>query len=120
MAKILQGKVVSNKMQNTAVVEVIRTSPHPLYRKLLKRSKKFKVETKGATLTIGQIVKIVETKPVSKDKHFALLEVESAVETVKETSDKPAFAKSSGEAKQKVTRVSRVKRGGQIKKEKKA
>lgn len=76
MAKILQGKVVSNKMTDTAVVEVFRQFPHPLYKKLLKRSKKFKIATNGQTLEIGQTVKIIETKPVSKDKHFVLYQSE--------------------------------------------
>jgi small subunit ribosomal protein S17 len=73
MSKTLQGKVVSNKMQNTVVVEVFRRVPHPLYKKLLKKSKKFKVETKGEKFEIGQTVKIIETSPISKDKHFAIL-----------------------------------------------
>jgi small subunit ribosomal protein S17 len=72
MSKILQGKVISNKMNNTAVVEVERIVPHPLYKKLLKRSKRYKVETKGQKLEIGETVKIVETRPISKDKHFAI------------------------------------------------
>jgi small subunit ribosomal protein S17 len=74
MAKILFGKVVSAKMKNTAIVEVSRLVPHPLYKKLLKRSKKYKIPTNGQELKIGQAVKIIETKPVSKDKHFALLQ----------------------------------------------
>lgn len=73
MAKVLSGKVIANKMQNTAVVEVTRFVPHKLYKKLLKRSKNFKVDTTGVEVTVGQAVKIVETKPVSKDKHFKIL-----------------------------------------------
>lgn len=74
MGKILTGKVVSVGMQNTAVVEVIRKTPHPLYRKLLTRGKKYKVETKGKALVIGQEVQIQETRPIAKDKHFMLVE----------------------------------------------
>jgi small subunit ribosomal protein S17 len=73
MAKILTGKVVSNGMTNTIVVEVVRRTPHPLYRKLLKRSKTYKVETNGVNVPLGERVRIVETKPLSKDKHFMLL-----------------------------------------------
>ena len=61
-------------MQDTVVVEIVRRVPHPLYKKLLKRSKKFKVATNGATVAVGDDVRIVETRPVSKDKYFAILE----------------------------------------------
>lgn len=74
MSKVLEGKVVSTKMSNTIVVSVERKTPHPLYRKLLRRSKRFLVETEGKTVELGKVVKIVETKPLSKNKHFKLLE----------------------------------------------
>ena len=77
MAKILTGTVVSTAMQNTIVVEVTRHVPHPLYRKLMKRSKKHKVDVTGESVTVGQLVKIVETKPISKGKHFRLLTQEA-------------------------------------------
>ncbi len=73
--KTFSGKIVSTKMQNTAVVEVTRRTPHPLYKKLLKRSKKFKADTTGQKVTVGDTVIIAETKPISKDKHFKILEV---------------------------------------------
>ncbi len=72
MKKILIGKIVSIKMQNTVVVEVVRRTPHKLYGKLLKKSKKHKVETNGAEVAVGQEVRIVETKPISKTKRFEL------------------------------------------------
>ena len=72
--KIFEGKVVSLKMQNTAVVEVLRKVPHPLYKKVLKRTKKHKADLNGLTLVLGDKVKIVEVKPISKDKHFKVLE----------------------------------------------
>ncbi len=61
-------------MQNTVVVEVTRQTPHPLYKKLLASSKKFKVESVGKTVMVGDKVRIIETKPLSKDKHFRLLD----------------------------------------------
>ena len=73
MSKILQGKVVSNKMTGTVIVEVQRLVPHPLFKKLLKRSKKFKVATNGQKVEIGASVKIIETRPIAKDKYFALV-----------------------------------------------
>lgn len=72
MAKHIIGTVVSTKMQNTIVVEVTRKVPHPLYKKLLKHSKKFKADTNGQTVKVGDTVSIIEIKPMSKDKHFAL------------------------------------------------
>ena len=72
MAKTLNGIVVSTKMQNTVVVEVSWKRPHPLYKKLLKRSKKFKVDPNGQTVNVGDKVTIIETKPIAKDKHFKL------------------------------------------------
>ena len=75
MAKILTGKVVSMKMQDTVVVEVSRRVPHPLYKKLMKTTKKFNVALNGQTVEVGNEVKIIETKPVSKTKYFAIKEV---------------------------------------------
>lgn len=73
--KTFEGKIISLKMTNTVVVEVTRRTPHPLYKKLLLRSKKIKADTNGLNLTLGQKVKIVETKPISKGKFFKVLEV---------------------------------------------
>jgi small subunit ribosomal protein S17 len=75
MSKLLTGKIVSVKMQNTVLVEVVRRTPHKLYGKLLKRSKKYKADPSGKELEVGQMVKIEETKPISKDKHFIVKEV---------------------------------------------
>ncbi len=78
MAKILAGKVLSMKMNNTVIVEVVRRTPHPLYKKLMRKSNTFKVDTAGQTVSIGQEVKIVETRPISKQKHFKLMEKKGA------------------------------------------
>jgi len=78
MAKVLVGKVVGIKMNNTVVVEVVRRVPHPLYKKLVKKSKKFKVDSKDVEVVVGQDVKIVETRPISKGKHFKLMTKEAA------------------------------------------
>ena len=75
MAKVLTGKVTSVKMQNTAVVEVSRRVPHPLYKKLLKVGKHFNVDMAGKSVQVGDDVRIVETKPMSKTKFFAIKEV---------------------------------------------
>ena len=73
--KTFQGKIISLKMNRTAVVEVTRRTPHPLYKKLLKKSTNFKADTGELNLLVGQKVKIVETKPISKGKFFKVMEV---------------------------------------------
>jgi len=75
MAKVLTGKVISTKMQDTVVVEVTRRVPHKLYKKLLKKSEHFQVDTKGQEVMVGKTVKIVETRPISKYKHFKVIEI---------------------------------------------
>jgi small subunit ribosomal protein S17 len=75
MAKVLTGKVISIKMQNTAVIEVSRRVPHPLYKKLLKVGKHFNVDTAGKSVALGDEVRFVETKPISKTKFFVIKEV---------------------------------------------
>ena len=71
--KILKGTVVSDKMKDTIVVSVERYEKHPKYEKYIKRRKKFKAHDKGNTAKIGDKVEIIETRPISKDKHFKLL-----------------------------------------------
>jgi len=73
MAKILSGIVVSNKMKDTIVVSVERYEKHPKYGKFIKRRKKFKVHDTGNTAKVGDKVEILETRPISKDKHFKLI-----------------------------------------------
>lgn len=73
--KTLEGIVVSTKMQNTIVVEVTRKVAHPLYRKLLKRSKKFKASPQNFTIAEGDVVRIAQARPMSKEKSFQVVEV---------------------------------------------
>jgi small subunit ribosomal protein S17 len=72
--KVLVGKIVSTKMKDTVVVLVERFTKHPKYGKFLKRQKKFKVHDAGNKHKEGEVVEIIETKPISKDKHFMILE----------------------------------------------
>lgn len=81
MAKTLNGVVVSTAMNKTAVVEVSFKVPHKLYKKLLTRSKKYKVDMTNTQVNVGDYVRIEETKPVSKDKYF---KVQSVITSVKE------------------------------------
>ena len=71
--KILSGKIVSTKMKDTIVVLVERFTKHPKYGKFLKRQKKFKVHDAGNKHKEGEVVEIIETKPMSKDKRFMVL-----------------------------------------------
>jgi small subunit ribosomal protein S17 len=69
------GEVVSNKMEKTAVVAVTRLVRHPLYGRFVKKTSKFKVHDESNECQIGDVVKIMETRPISKDKRWRLVEV---------------------------------------------
>ena len=68
--RILQGVVVSDKMDKTIVVRVERKVRHPLYGKILRRSKKYKAHDPGNQCQMGDVVRIRECPPISKDKHW--------------------------------------------------
>ncbi|GAA0225821.1 30S ribosomal protein S17 [Metaclostridioides mangenotii] len=78
--KVRVGRVVSDKMDKTIVVAVEDFVRHPLYNKRVKRTKKFKAHDEKNICNIGDRVRIMETRPLSKDKRFRLVEV---VEKVK-------------------------------------
>lgn len=69
------GLVVSDKMDKTIVVAVVRKVKHPLYKKYITRTKKFKAHDELNQCGIGDKVKIVETRPISKDKCWRLVEI---------------------------------------------
>lgn len=69
------GKVISLKMQKTAVVLVERIAPHPFYGKLVKKTKKFKADNQLENLKVDDLVKIVSAKPISKEKTWKIVEV---------------------------------------------
>jgi small subunit ribosomal protein S17 len=73
--KILIGEVVSNKMAKTIVVEVDRQKAHPYYKRVVKRSKKFYAHDENGTAHLGDVVKIEETRPLSKLKRWQFKEV---------------------------------------------
>ena len=73
--KQVVGEVVSNKMSQTLVVRVTRLVRHPVYQRVMRRMKKFKVHVVGEKPQIGDEVCIEETRPVSKDKRWRLVEV---------------------------------------------
>ena len=98
--KILEGTLISVKMKNTAVVEVNRVKPHPLYKKLVRLSKKYKVDNVGfEDLELGTEVKIQEIKPISKKKYFKIIEVISKNEIKKGSKKTKPVDKESKKAK---------------------
>ncbi|MCL4538164.1 MAG: 30S ribosomal protein S17 [Bacteroidetes bacterium] len=69
------GKVVSNKMQKSVVVSIERLVPHPIYKKYFKRTTKLMAHDEKNEARIGDIVKIMETRPLSKSKRWRLVEI---------------------------------------------
>lgn len=74
MAQILIGKVISAKMQKTVVVSIERKFRHPVYKKVITKHNKFKVHNDKHKLVEGDMVKIKETRPISKDTNFIVVE----------------------------------------------
>lgn len=73
--KVRVGNVVSDKMDKTVVVAVERTTRHPLYGKIIRKTKKYKAHDAGNECRIGDKVRIMETRPLSKDKKWRLVEI---------------------------------------------
>jgi len=69
------GQVVSTKMSKTIVVEVVRRSSHPLYHRIVTRGKRFYAHDEKETAKLGDVVRIVESRPLSKLKRWTLAEV---------------------------------------------
>ncbi len=76
--RILYGVVVSDKSDKTVVVEVERRYTHPLFKKTVRRTKKYKAHDEANRCKVGDRVQIVETAPISKHKRWAVLEQASA------------------------------------------
>ena len=71
--KVITGVVVSDKMQKTVTVLVERQFPHPLYGKVIKRSKKYLAHDPEEKYKLGDVVEIIESRPISKRKRFRVL-----------------------------------------------
>ncbi|OGG00119.1 30S ribosomal protein S17 [Candidatus Gottesmanbacteria bacterium RBG_13_37_7] len=71
--KYLSGKVVSNRMNKTLVVEIERKKLHPLYKKIVRKTKKIKVHSEDTEIKIGDMVQIAPVRPLSKEKHYQLV-----------------------------------------------
>ena len=75
LRKTRVGKVVSDKMDKTIVVAVVDNVKHPLYNKIIKITRKLKAHDEENTCKIGDRVRVMETRPLSKDKRWRLVEV---------------------------------------------
>jgi small subunit ribosomal protein S17 len=73
--KQLVGKVISNKMDKTIVVEIENLVMHPLYKKSVKRTKRMKSHDEKNECSVGDVVRIEESRPLSKDKRHRLIEI---------------------------------------------
>ena len=73
--KVRLGKVVSDKMDKTIVVAVERLVRHPVYKRVVRRTTKFKVHDERSQAKVGDKVKIMETRPLSKEKRWRLVEI---------------------------------------------
>ena len=75
LRKTRVGKVVSDKMDKTIVVAVVDNVEHPLYKKIVKRTYKLKAHDENNECGIGDTVKVMETRPLSRDKRWRLVEI---------------------------------------------
>lgn len=73
--KVRTGKVVSDRMQKTVVVAVERLVRHPIYKKVLRKTKKYKVHDEKNECKVGDVVRIEETRPLSKEKRWRVVEI---------------------------------------------
>ena len=75
LRKVMQGTVTSNKMDKTVVLSVERKVRHKIYGKIVKRTYKLKAHDENNSCQIGDIVKVMETRPLSKDKRWRVVEI---------------------------------------------
>lgn len=75
LRKVKVGKVVSDKMEKTVVVAIQTSVKHPLYGKIVKRTYKLKAHDENNECRVGDKIRVMETKPISKDKRWRLVEI---------------------------------------------
>lgn len=80
--KVRIGTVTSDKMDKTITVSVETVKQHPLYKKTIKTSKKYKAHDENNEAKTGDLVKIMETRPLSKDKRWRLIEITRKAKTL--------------------------------------
>lgn len=82
--KVLKGKVIGDKMQKTAIIEVERTFRHPKYKKVVREKKKYKVDNPENTARIGDFVEIMETRALSKEKRWRVSKIVQKAKGIEE------------------------------------
>jgi small subunit ribosomal protein S17 len=82
MRKVLTGKVVSDKMDKTVVVAVETLVRHPLYQRTIRRTKKFKAHDEENSCQTGDKVRMMETRPLSKEKRWRVIEILERAERI--------------------------------------
>ncbi|MEP0763995.1 MAG: 30S ribosomal protein S17 [Chloroflexota bacterium] len=85
--KRLEGRVIRNSMDKTVVVEVERVHPHRLYKKVVRTTKKYMAHDESNAIPVGALVRIVESRPISKNKRWA---VEAVLEAPEQEAPLPA------------------------------
>jgi small subunit ribosomal protein S17 len=88
--KVRTGTVISNKMMKTIVVRVSRQFRHPKYSRVMTQASAFKVHDETNSAAVGDLVKIMETRPLSKDKRWRLVEIVRRASTAPPLPDQPA------------------------------
>ena len=76
--RVLKGEVVSNATEKTVTVSVERTFSHPKYKKIVRKSKKYRAHDENGDLKVGDSVKIIECKPISKTKRWEVVSEKKA------------------------------------------
>lgn len=79
--KVIIGTVISNNMKNTVVVSMTRKVPHKMYGKLVKVTKKIKADTNGMEISVGDLVRIEQTRPISREKFFKVIKKEGLADS---------------------------------------
>jgi len=82
MRKVLTGRVVSDKMDKTVVVAVETLVRHPMYQRIIRRTRKFKAHDEGNSCRVGDRVKVMETRPLSKEKRWRVVEILDRAEQI--------------------------------------
>ena len=73
--KVREGVVVSDKMQNTVIVQVLDVKPHALYKKVVRQTRRYQAHDAEASCGVGDRVRIMETRPISKQKRWRVAEI---------------------------------------------
>lgn len=107
MAKQLTGTVTSTKMTKTIIILVERKFSHPRFKKIIKKHDKFKAHNEDPSIKVGDVVTIVETRPISKEKHFIVAGQKVTVQSapiIAKTQPKPKKAEVKKTPVKKITK----------------